>query len=107
LLAHLATEAVPVKVSGDVQRLINRTSNGWIVTLINNNGVFKSQSGLAQVDRAASVDVTLALEGKGIAQAREWTTDAPLEVAGASSQTLVKVRVLPGDVKIVELTERR
>jgi hypothetical protein len=107
LLAHLATDAVPVKVSGDVQRLINRTANGWVVTLINNNGVFKPQQGLAQVDRAAAVDVTLALEGRGIAQAREWTTDATLEVAGAGLQSLVKVRVPPGDVKIVELTERR
>jgi hypothetical protein len=107
LLAHLASDAVPVKVSGDVQRLINRTASGWVVTLINNRGVFKPQQGLAQVDRAASVDVTLALTGKGIAQAREWTSDATLEVAGAGAQSLVRVRVPPGDVKIVELTERR
>jgi hypothetical protein len=105
LLAHLASDAVPVKVSGDVQHLVNRTATGWVVTLINNNGVFKPQQGLAQVDRAASVEVTLSLDGKGIAQAREWTSDLPLEVAGA--QTQVKVRVPPGDVKIVELTERR
>jgi hypothetical protein len=107
VLAHLAADVVPVKVSGDVQRLINRTDRGWVVTLINNRGVFKPQQGLAQVDRAAWADVTLALMGKGIAQAREWTSDATLEVAGTGSQSLVKVRVGPGDVKIIELTERR
>ncbi len=107
LLAHVASDVVPVRVEGDVQRLINRTATGWVVTLINNRGVMKPQQGLAQVDRSAFVDVTLSLAGKGIAQAREWTSDAPLEVGGAGAQSSVKVRVPPGDVRIVELTERR
>jgi hypothetical protein len=107
LLAHLASEVVPVKVSGDVQHLVNRTDRGWVVTLINNRGVYKPQQGLAQVDRTASVEVTLALAGMGVAGAREWTSDQPLEVAGAGAQNFVKLRVPPGDVKIVELTERR
>jgi hypothetical protein len=107
LLAHLAADVVPVEVAGDVQHLINRTDRGWVVTLINNRGVYKPQQGMAQVDRAASVEVEIGLRGKGIAQARELTADAPLEVAGAGGRILVKVRVPPGDVKIVELTERR
>jgi hypothetical protein len=107
LLAHVASDVVPVRVEGDVQRLINRTSDGWVVTLINNNGVFKPQQGMAQVDRSASVDVALSLAGRGIARAREWTSDSALEVGGAAAQPVVKVRVPPGDVKIVELTERR
>jgi hypothetical protein len=105
LLAHLAADAVPVHVDGDVQRLVNRTGRGWIVTLINNRGVYKPQQGLAQVNRGEWADVAIGLRGKGIAEAREWTSDQPLEVAGA--QSLVRVRVPPGDVKIVELIERR
>ncbi|MCA1818294.1 MAG: hypothetical protein LC746_18275, partial [Acidobacteria bacterium] len=105
LLAHLASDVVPVGVAGDVQHLINRTDRGWVVTLINNRGVYKPQQGLAQVNRSESVEVTISLEGKGVAQAREWTSDEPLEVAAATNA--VKLRVPPGDVKIVELTERR
>ena len=48
LLAHLASDATPVKVDGDVEYLINRNSHGWVVTLFNDNGVFKPQQGLAQ-----------------------------------------------------------
>jgi hypothetical protein len=107
LLAHLAADVVPVEVAGDVQHLVNRTERGWVVTLINNRGVYKPQQGMAQVDRAASVEVEISLKGKGIAEAREWTADAPLEVAGAGGRSLVRLRVPPGDVKIVELTERR
>src|SRR6185503_7579326 len=53
MLAHLFSEAIPVKVSGDkeVEYLVNRTADGWVVTLINNWGVLKPQQGLAEVDR--------------------------------------------------------
>ena len=57
LLAHVFADAAPLKVTGDVEYLINRTANGWVVTLLNNNGVFKPQQGMAQVDRSAYVTV--------------------------------------------------
>jgi hypothetical protein len=107
LFTHLFAEATPVRVTGDIQRLINRTEKGWLVTLINNRGVFKPQQGLAQVDRSASVEVTLALRGKAIQQAREWTLDVPLEVGRLANESAVKINVPPGDVKIVELIEGR
>ena len=59
VLAHVFADASPLKVTGDVEYLINRTANGWVVTLLNNNGVFKTQQGMAQVDRNAYVTVTI------------------------------------------------
>ena len=61
MLAHVFADATPLKVTGDVEYLINRTANGWVVTLLNNNGVFKTQQGLAQVDRSAYVTATITL----------------------------------------------
>jgi hypothetical protein len=107
LFTHLFAEATPVRVKGDVQRLINRTESGWLITLINNRGVFKPQQGLAQIDRSESVEVTLSLRGKTIRQAREWTLDAPLEVGRDANESAVKVIVPPGDLKIIELIEGR
>jgi hypothetical protein len=105
LFAHLFAEAIPVRVEGDVQRLFNRTERGWLVTLINNRGVYKPQQGLVQVDRNASVEVALSLGGKTIQTARELTHDAPLEVGRAAGASRVKINVPPGDLKIVELIE--
>jgi hypothetical protein len=107
LFTHLFAEATPLGVAGDVQRLINRTERGWLVTLINNQGVFKPQQGMAQVDRRANVEVILSLRGKTIREAREWTLDAPLEVGRSGNQSNVKVNIPPGDLKIVELVEGR
>ena len=102
MLAHVFADAAPVKVSGDVEYLINRTRDGWILTLLNNNGVYKTQQGMAQVDRNAYVTATITLSGQQIQSANEWTTDTSLKVEGGK----VNVRIAPGSLAIVELFSR-
>jgi hypothetical protein len=101
MLAHLASDATPVKVEGDVEYMINRTARGWVVTLFNDNGVFKPQQGLAQVDRSASVNVTISLRGATISNAVDWTSARTLTVSGQSGVTL---RIPPGGIAILELS---
>jgi len=77
--------------------LINRTARGWVVTLFNDNGVFKPQQGMAEVDRKASVNATISLRGGGISNASEWTSDRTMTVkkqAGASDS--ITLDIAPG-----------
>ncbi len=106
LLAHLFADATPIRVDGDVEYLINRTDHGWVVTLFNDNGVFKPQQGLAQVDRSATVTATINLRGKGIASAQEWTGEQNLEIARRSEDS-VTLKVAPGGLAVVELIEKQ
>jgi hypothetical protein len=99
MLAHVFADAVPVKVTGDVEYLINRTANGWIVTMLNSNGVFKTQQGMAQVDRSAYVNVTIALTGQQIQSATEWTSDTTVKVERGN----LNLQIAPGSLAIVEL----
>ena len=96
MLAHVFAEATPVKVTGDVEHLINRTANGWVVTLMNNNGVFKPQQGMAQVDRSAYVTATISGQ---IQSATEWISGAPLK----PNSGVVSIQMAPGGIAIVEL----
>jgi len=96
LLAHVFEDAVPLKVTGDVEYLVNRTANGWVVTMLNNKGVFKTQQGMAQVDRSAYVKVTVSNQ---IKSATEWISGAPLKPENG----LVTVQIPPGGVAIVEI----
>ena len=107
LLAHLCHDATPVRVRGDVEYLINRTERGWVVTLINNKGVWKPQQGLAQIDRSASVQVSLSLKDKGITEAREWTEEKPLDISREGGQTSVQLNIAPGGVQIIELVSSK
>jgi hypothetical protein len=79
LLAHLTRVATPVGVLGDVEYLVNRNAGGWVVTLINNRGVYKPQQGLAQVNRSESEEVWLDLRGQRIKSVSEWTEGAPFK----------------------------
>ncbi|HEX8846731.1 MAG TPA: hypothetical protein VF791_18960 [Pyrinomonadaceae bacterium] len=107
LLAHICADVTPVQVSGEVQYLINRNERGWVVTLINNKGVFKPQQGMAQVDRSASVEVMLSLKGKGIESAREWLDEKQLDILRENDRSFLKLSIPPGGVSIIELVERR
>jgi hypothetical protein len=103
MLAHVFSRATPIEVSGDVEYLLNRNENGWIVTLFNNNGVFKPQQGLAQVDRKAYVNVRVSLRGQPIQKAVDWITDKELDLKGKDSQNTVTATIAPGGVSIIEL----
>ncbi len=107
-LAHLAADATPIHVDGDVEYLVNRNSRGWVVTLFNDNGVFKPQQGLAQVDRNASVQATVSLKGQGIRSASDWTSDRNLPVIKrAGNPDRVSINIPAGGIAIVELQVTR
>jgi len=96
-LAHVFADAVPVKVTGDVEYLINRTANGWVVTLLNNNGVFKPQQGMAQVDRSAYVAATISLPQ--MKTASEWISESVLKIENGKAT----LQIPPGGLAIVEI----
>ena len=100
LLAHVASNATPIQVEGDVEYLINRNDRGWVVTLFNDNGVFKPQQGLAQVDRSAIVNATISLKGQKVSEATEWLGETRLKVR---EENKVQVSIPPGGIAIVEL----
>jgi hypothetical protein len=103
MLAHLAASATPVRVEGDIEYLVNRNERGWVVTLINNRGVYKPQQGLARIERGETADVTLEFDSSNIARASEWTNDEELKIKRVGSNDVVSLEVPPGGVRIVEL----
>jgi hypothetical protein len=108
VLTHLAAEATPVKIEGDVEYLVNRNSRGWVVTIFNDNGVVKPQQGLAQIDRSAKLTATISLRGGSISSANEWTTDQPLTIRKkAGMADAVTLDIAAGGVAVVELLAGR
>ena len=107
MLAHVFADATPIKISGDVEYMMNRTDNSWVVTLFNNNGVFKPQQGLAQVDRGAYVTANISLAGRQMQKAIDWMNEKDVEVKSQNGQNSVTVSLAPGGVAIVELRSRK
>jgi hypothetical protein len=102
LLPVEVRKADGARLDGEVMYQVNRTKDGWLVMLMNNRGVDKTQNGVARVDRRAYVDVVVRT-GLAVKSAKEWTEPRDLAMIKGKDGTVIKMRVHPGDVQVVGL----
>jgi hypothetical protein len=106
LMNGLTQNLLPVEVrmpngdrpSGQIMYQVNKTKDGYVVMLMNNSGVDKTQNGVARVDRRQFVDVVVKTS-LPVKSAKEYT--GPRDVKFESGQATVRVH--PGDVQVVGL----
>jgi hypothetical protein len=96
-LAEVAATLLPISVQGDpVQFAINRNASGWVVELVNNDGVVKSGRTPARVFPEVVAKVALSArvpwrEAREWLTAQSWTNGAP-----------VVLDIPPGESRFVE-----
>lgn len=113
LMNGLTDKLLPVEVrlpngarpEGEIMYQINKTRDGWVVMLMNNHGVDKTQNGIARVDRSQFVDVILRTS-LPVKSAKEFTQPRDLKTEKGKDGTEISVRVQPGDVQVVGLRTR-
>ena len=100
LMRAFADAFLPVQQFGDVRMFLNREPDGWIIALVNNNGVTKVPTLPASVDPEQTADCILQFK-KGV----------PLRFLGYLGEFRwntrangLHTRVQPGDVAIVKAT---
>lgn len=87
-------------VSGQLMYLVNKTKDGWLLGIFNNQGIDKTQNGIARVDRTKFVDVEI-FTHLGVKSAKEYIYDRELKLEKNNGKTSVKIRIEPGDVQVV------
>jgi hypothetical protein len=110
LMNGLTLDLLPVRVelpsgqrpAGEIQYQVNRTKDGYVVLLMNNRGVDKTQHGIARVDRRQFVDVVIRTK-QPAKSAKEWTGPRDLTV---EKNDAIGVRVHPGDVQVIGLVTK-
>jgi hypothetical protein len=100
-LARLSHDWLPIEVLGDaIQFQINRTSKGWGIELVNNQGVTKKPGEPAVIDSQSTARVTLKSKLR-FASAREWRSNRvhlpPKDIV---------VEIGPGETEFVEFVEQ-
>ncbi|MFM7185615.1 MAG: hypothetical protein ACKO4Z_12710 [Planctomycetota bacterium] len=105
LLDELADRYLPFRVSGDVQTLLNRTPEGWAVTVVNNKGITKD----LHVDRPPAIDasaaqhVVISFREPPVAVSDLITGDAlAMDVAGGR---VLRFVLPPGEMRLVAVKE--
>jgi hypothetical protein len=91
--------------AGEILYQVNRTKDGYVVLLVNNRGVDKTQHGVARVDRRQAVEVVVR-SAVPVTAAREFTGPRDLVPAKSGGGAEVRVTVHPGDVQVIGLTAR-
>lgn len=99
LQAHVTRGLMPVEVQGDVQWLINRTSTGWIVTLLNPAGQDKPQQGITATDYRENRRIVIKSHVPVTTARDRLLPTSPLVVKDG----VVEMTVDAGAVRIVEL----
>ena len=98
-LRELCEEFSPFSVSGDpIQYQINKTHRGWVVELVNNDGVIKFPDRPAETDPSAVATVTLSPRF-AVAKATAWSGELHLK------QDKAIVRIPPGETAFVEFVK--
>ena len=117
LLQRLSDDTAPVAIAtnasggggggGRLQLLANRTPTGWVLLLVNNNGVTKQPATPQQVDAAQGISATVTLRPGFGAVASAWLSAggalpvAPLAVS--SDGVSVNLDVPAGELAVVFL----
>jgi len=102
LLTQVRDELVPLQISGRLESLYNRTADGWIVTLVNNEGITKTYKEPPRIDGTPQL-TAIRYTGPGrVCSACLCTPegDEPLD------PTDIHLAIPPGEVRVVRLTVR-
>jgi len=106
LMGRLRDELMPIKWKGAVEVLVNRNAGGWVVTLINNEGVTKKGGQKEGVDDTKKADVWVKLDkragGLQVKEITEWVKGEKAEMKKTPEGTEVKITIPPGDIRILE-----
>jgi hypothetical protein len=99
LIAHLSRGLMPVEVLGDVEWLVNRTAQGWLVTLLNPAGQLKPQQGIHPTDFRENRRVTIQARVPVRSARDRLLPSEPLTVR----ENTTTCEVPAGGVRIIEL----
>ena len=102
LLSRITEKSLPLKVKGSIEYIINCKDKSWVVTLINNKGVYKEMLEYEIIDPGECSRVEIIYPGK-VKEVREWRFAEKLKREYVGGNTKINLTVPVGDVRIVEI----
>ena len=104
LLEKVQCETMPVSVDGNIQWGINKTNDGWLLWLMNADGVTKFSGERQQIDIFKTSTVHVQMKD---ASAEMNVSDAKTGIAVKSCGGAFSVNVLPGEWRIFKLSNNK
>jgi hypothetical protein len=102
LYDQLAEKFLPVRVEGDVDYYISRTRDGWVIGLINHQGVVKRAVSPAELDESKRQHVRVTPKYGTWEIGKEWVAGEQPVMRDGTFELVVPA----GETRIVELRSR-
>lgn len=104
LLEHLTVNLLPFRVDGDVEYVANRNDDSWLVTILNNRGVYKLATEPTILDKKQTQTAYITL-GKKPSQLTDWITGKPLSAKQTDNNWQLTIDIPPGDLTIIQIKD--
>ncbi len=104
ILSEITKEILPGEVKGDgIGYQFNKTEDGWLIILMNNNGVIKDRFKPEEFDfaKTAKVKVIFKKKPKKIVELR---TGKKINYKSQKGLYTVTTKIVPGDIQVLEAT---
>lgn len=107
LLRHLTEGLTPVRVTGEVEWVVNRLDDGsLLVALFNNRGILKPQHGVLPTDYREAQTVTLHVPF-GVEKSAEWLTETPMTWKEDNGGATLTLTLPAGAVRFIAVTRHK
>jgi hypothetical protein len=104
ILRHLTKDKAirPFIVNGDIQHSYSYANNEWIVTLINNNGVAKTNDNIESINHSFDTSVSLTYQEPDAAITNVYDITGSQNIS--SSNGVFSVNIPAGDIKVIRVS---
>ncbi|MHA1684222.1 MAG: hypothetical protein ACTSUE_25015 [Promethearchaeota archaeon] len=95
----------------EIQHMLNRNENGWVLTLINNDGITKTLHEAPVIDLGKKRNIRISLNhdfilshmgGQNLARVEDWMANSTAWVPANGTFTWIDITLEPGDLAVLE-----
>ncbi|MFA6929054.1 MAG: hypothetical protein WCT05_01925 [Lentisphaeria bacterium] len=101
LFGRISSEVLPFSLTGDIQFGVNQMPDGWLIYLINNEGIYKKIKEPQRLDPNKTASVNIQLKKLQTTAIRELRSGEAIPWQQDSNSFTVKVA--PGDVRVYRI----
>lgn len=107
ILTRMADENIlPVRMEGNIEYILNKTPDGWWLSLFNNKGIYKKGTSRAVVRQEETARVKIAFREE-VKEIRDLISDRKIDFESRKGSVFMELSIPPGEINILSITPAR
>jgi len=103
LLTRLTRPLQPFKLTGNIEFMFNKTADSWLITLVNNRGVYKNPAQPIEVRKEEAADVSIEFQDRPLTVSEIYRKRNLPSLTNDGDKQLLKLVIPPGEVAVLKV----